>query len=58
MPQHQGREPSHYLDHVPSEEIDPSATCERKERRELIRSAVDQLAEHLRVVVVLAYYQG
>jgi RNA polymerase sigma-70 factor (ECF subfamily) len=46
------------LDLVSGEESDPHADAERSERRELVRAAVDGLAEHLRVVVVLSYYQG
>src|SRR5262245_30672686 len=46
------------LDMVAADKSDPQADAERSERRELVRAAVDALAEHLRVVVVLSYYQG
>jgi RNA polymerase sigma-70 factor (ECF subfamily) len=37
---------------------DPLAHVEAQERRALIRQSLDELPEHLRVTVVLAYYQG
>jgi len=46
------------LDLVSGEEMDPHADAERGERRDLIRATVDGLTEHLRVVVVLSYFQG
>jgi RNA polymerase sigma-70 factor (ECF subfamily) len=46
------------LDMIAADKSDPHADAERSERRELVRAAVDALAEHLRVVVVLSYYQG
>ena len=49
---------SSLLDMIAGDQSDPQADAERSERRELVRAAVDALAEHLRVVVVLSYYQG
>lgn len=46
------------LDTIAAESTDPLTDCERKERSELVRKAVDGLADHLRAVVVLGYYQG
>jgi RNA polymerase sigma-70 factor (ECF subfamily) len=46
------------LDMVASTANDPHVDAERDERRALVRQAVDSLAEHLRVVVALSYYQG
>lgn len=46
------------LDLVPGATHDPHDEAERVERRQLVRAAVDGLTEHLRVVVVLSYYQG
>lgn len=46
------------LDVLASVAPDPHDAAERSERRELIRRSVDTLAEHLRAVVVLSYYQG
>lgn len=37
---------------------EPSGAIERKEKRALMRGAVDGLADHLKSVVVLSYYQG
>lgn len=36
----------------------PSASAEQHERARLVRAAVDRLSEHLKVVVLLSYYQG
>lgn len=41
-----------------SADIEPSEQAARRERRALVRSVVDGLAEPLRMVVVLSYYQG
>lgn len=46
------------LDVIADQGADPHANAERSERRQLVRSAVDSLAKHLRSVVVLSYYQG
>jgi RNA polymerase sigma-70 factor (ECF subfamily) len=46
------------MDLVASSAADPLAGAELAERRELVRATVDGLAEHLRSVVVLSYYQG
>lgn len=46
------------LDSVESEMIDPHDHCERNERARIVRETVDSLTEHLRMVVVLGYYQG
>src|SRR5829696_5368942 len=58
-PAEQGRSggPS-LMDLMAGEAGDPRADAERSERRALVRAAVDNLSEHLRVVVVLSYYQG
>lgn len=36
----------------------PGEEAERQERRRLVREVVDGLADHLRTVLVLCYYQG
>lgn len=46
------------MDMVTGDNNDPLVDAERSERRELVRSAVDRLSEHLRMVVVMSYYQG
>lgn len=50
--------PSSLLDMVASNAEEPQHQVERAERQTLVRGAVDDLPEHLRVVVVLSYYQG
>ncbi|MFO0944639.1 MAG: RNA polymerase sigma factor [Planctomycetota bacterium] len=46
------------LETLASEQDEPDVVADRKEKRSLVRSAVDRLSEHLRPVVVLSYYQG
>jgi RNA polymerase sigma-70 factor (ECF subfamily) len=46
------------LDLMPSAAVDPFERLEQEERRERVRASVDQLPEHLRLTVILAYYQG
>ena len=46
------------IDLLVSGEPDPTAEAERDERGRWVRQTVEQLAEHLRQVVVLVYYQG
>lgn len=46
------------LEMLSSDSADPSQHAERNERKAMVRSAVDRLAEHMRMVVVLSYYQG
>jgi RNA polymerase sigma-70 factor (ECF subfamily) len=58
LPAEGNREAGSFLDQLEGNFDDPLTGCARSERRELVRTAVDQLSEHLRVVVVLAYYQG
>ena len=41
-----------------SREPGPLDQVQGEERRQLVRSSVDQLPEFLRSVVILAYYQG
>lgn len=46
------------LEMLASDSLDPSEHAERNERKHMVRAAVDQLADHMRTVVVLSYYQG
>jgi RNA polymerase sigma-70 factor (ECF subfamily) len=46
------------MDMLECETPSPQMCAERNERRHLVRRAVDNLAEHLRAVIVLSYYQG
>jgi RNA polymerase sigma-70 factor (ECF subfamily) len=46
------------LDLLPAKHIDPFDQLQEEERRERVRASLDQLPEHLRSTVVLAYYQG
>lgn len=46
------------LETIPGKSSDPHGLAERNERRHRVRATVDRLADHLRVVVVLCYYQG
>ena len=46
------------MDTLVAKASDPVVVAEASERRLLVRAAVDGLAEHLRSVVVLSYYQG
>lgn len=46
------------LEGIPGKMVDPVDSCERSERARIVRDTVDSLAEHLRMVVVLGYYQG
>lgn len=46
------------LEMLASDSLDPSQHAERNERKTMVRAAVDQLADHMRMVVVLSYYQG
>jgi RNA polymerase sigma-70 factor (ECF subfamily) len=45
-------------DLLQSREDGPLEQAENEERRELVRASVEELPEHLRQVVLLAYYQG
>ncbi|WP_419192616.1 RNA polymerase sigma factor [Kolteria novifilia] len=55
----QGRDAENsMLQGLPDEAPEPEARALRRERRHLVRKAVDRLSSHLRQVVVLAYYQG
>lgn len=46
------------LEMVACDQDEPDVVAERKEKRSLVRSAVNGLSDHLRPVVVLSYYQG
>ncbi|HMP02062.1 MAG TPA: RNA polymerase sigma factor [Gemmatales bacterium] len=37
---------------------DPFAQLDLRERQQLVRSSIDRLPEHLKLVVLLSYYQG
>ena len=50
--------PASLLDMLEAQVPDPHSLAEHNERGELVRGVVDRLADHLRSVVVLSYYQG
>jgi RNA polymerase sigma-70 factor (ECF subfamily) len=47
-----------WSDLLTSSEPEPSTNLELQEQRERVRNALDTLPEHLRLTVILAYYQG
>ena len=49
---------STFLQLLTSHSPGPVAQLEEKERREWVRRAVQELPEHLRIAVLLVYYQG
>ena len=55
---HEHRESASLVDLLDSEEPSPAEEFESAERSEVIRDSVDRLAEPLRRVVILVYYQG
>lgn len=51
-------EPGKLIDVMISGDPDPFARADEVERREKMRRLIDELPEHLRIVVHLVYYQG
>jgi RNA polymerase sigma-70 factor (ECF subfamily) len=57
--ENKGNEPGGpLLELLAGDDPDPHGCAERRERRAQVRQAVNNLARHLRAVVVLCYYQG
>ncbi len=46
------------IDLLANRELDPFAKLATKERQQLVRQGIDKLPEHLKLTLILAYYQG
>lgn len=55
---HGGESQTTLMDMVASGDQPPGEEVERQEIADLVRKSVDELPEHLRLAIVLSYYQG
>lgn len=52
------KNPSSGVDLLANRDVDPFAQLAMKERKQLVRQSIEKLPEHLKLTLILAYYQG